>query len=317
MLRRAAEVTEDFHGDVDELARLIREAWADGASPPPVHTPEMCGAHLAYPGAGPALAPSIYDEHGLAAFVAGHPRAVALHGVRRRLLISTLLSVAPRHRSSGYGIVVWSELMRRARENGFDGVINYCVAGEPMDRMITGSCRALGLQATPIKPVAHLVKFGMAPMPSARLPDASIRGLVDAAARLPAGTELRRLWTEAEADWQLRRPGAVSAAIDGAVLTGAVVTAADTARTRYLVVGDVLWDSVDGETRARLLGALLATAAERGATVAVLPLLGYCDVGPFFAAGFRPSGHTIHAYLTLWSDGDLARAIDRYYLDVV
>jgi hypothetical protein len=39
---------------------------------------------------------------------------------------------AAEHRSSGHGIVIWSELVRRARAAGFDGMADSCVEGEAM-----------------------------------------------------------------------------------------------------------------------------------------------------------------------------------------
>jgi hypothetical protein len=49
----------------------------------------------------------------------------------------------------------------------------------------------------------------------------------------------------------------------------------------------------------------------------VLPVTGYADVRPFLGAGMVPSPHTMHAYLTLWSDPAAVRAVERYYLDVI
>ena len=125
------------------------------------------------------------------------------------------------------------------------------------------------------------------------------------------------MWSDAEAEWQLSRTGSVAVGDGGAVLTGSVVTVADEARSRYLVVDDVLWGSAGDEARRRLLAGLLARAAGDGAGYAVLPVTGYADIGPFLAAGMVPSPHTMHAYLTLWSDPTAVRPVERYYLDVI
>jgi hypothetical protein len=45
--------------------------------------------------------------------------------------------------------------------------------------------------------------------------------------------------------------------------------------------------------------------------------MGYADVRPFVVAGLVPSPHTMHAYLTLWSDPAAAQPVERYYLDVI
>jgi hypothetical protein len=45
--------------------------------------------------------------------------------------------------------------------------------------------------------------------------------------------------------------------------------------------------------------------------------MGYADVRPFLAEGLVPSPHTMHAYLTLWSDPEAVQTVERYYLDVI
>jgi hypothetical protein len=125
------------------------------------------------------------------------------------------------------------------------------------------------------------------------------------------------VWSEAEAEWQLSRSGAVAVSDGEAVLTATVTTVADAARSRYLVVEDVLWASAHAQARQRLIAELLACAAGAGAGYVVLPVMGYADVRSFVAAGLVPSSHTMHAYLTLWSDPAAVRAVERYYLDVI
>jgi hypothetical protein len=66
-----------------------------------------------------------------------------------------------------------------------------------------------------------------------------------------------------------------------------------------------------------LLDVLLARAAADGAGYAVLPVMGYADVRPFLTAGMVPTPHTMHAYLTLWSDPGAVSPVERYYLDVI
>jgi hypothetical protein len=83
------------------------------------------------------------------------------------------------------------------------------------------------------------------------------------------------------------------------------------------VIDDVLWGSARDQERRRLVGELLARASSAGATYAVLPVMGYADLAPFVAAGMVPSPHTMHAYLSLWSDPEAARPVERYYLDVI
>ncbi|MGH2894235.1 MAG: hypothetical protein ACRDPM_13375, partial [Solirubrobacteraceae bacterium] len=155
---------------------------------------------------------------------------------------------------------------------------------------------------------------------SQRLP---ARQLIDAAAadanrgRGDDKARLWRVWSAAEAEWQLSRAGSVTASDGDAVLTGSVVTVADAAQSRYLVVDDILWGSAGGGARQALLADVLAQATHHGAGYVVVPVLGYADVRPFLAAGLVPSPHTMHAYLTLWSDPGVVGPVEHYYLDIV
>ncbi|HEX3978675.1 MAG TPA: hypothetical protein VHW96_20560 [Solirubrobacteraceae bacterium] len=322
-IRRAGEEVEEFRGDYDELAGVMRDSWADGPGNPYLYTADLLGEWLGYPGT--ELTPAIYTDEGLVAFAAGLPRQVEIAGARRRILISTFLTVAPAQKAAGYGIVVWSELMRRAAAAGYDGVVNYCADGQAMHRMIETGCRLLDLPLMRVKSFSYLVGTlgpdrgagggsGERP-PARRLVEAAAadaeRGRGDGRARL------WRVWGEAEAEWQLSRTGALAVSDGEAVLTGTVATVADAARSRYLVVDDVLWASAREEARQRLLAELLAQAAGHGAGYVVLPVMGYADVRPFVVAGLVPSPHTMHAYLTLWSDPAAAQPVERYYLDVI
>ena len=307
---RAARAVEEFHGDYDELAAVMRASWVDGAGAPYLYTAELLADWMRYPGAEQAPAPAIYADGGLVAFAAGLPRQVEIAGATRQILVSTFLTVAPAQKAAGYGIVVWSELMRRAAAAGYDGVINYCADGEAMHRMIETGCRLLELPLVRVKSFSYLVgrvtvarggSAAVAQRPSAdqlTRAAAADRGCGDATQRL------WRVWTDAEAGWQLSRIGSVAVGNGDAVLTGSVATVADDARSRYLVVDDVLWAISSGMRRGDgcSLGMLARAAADDGAGYAVLPVTGYADVRPFLAAGMVPSPHTMHAYLTLWSD---------------
>jgi hypothetical protein len=325
ILSRASDTVEDFRGDHDQLAAMLRASWAEGVNPPYLYTTELLADYLRYPGAGPALAPAIYDGSEIVAFVAGFPRRVLIDGTQRRVVISALLTVAPAHKSSGYGLIVWNALLRRAADAGFDGVVNYCVDGEAMHRMIETSCRLLELPLVRVKTFSYLVRAigtpGGSLTPPAGDGEAPAADLIAAAAALSDQCDVCRLWTEPEADWQLSRYGAVSVRArtetGPALLTGSVLTVDDDDRTPYLVIDDVLWGGLDGEGRVGLVKALVDDAARQGARYAALPLLGYSDLRPFMAAGFLPSPHTMHAYLSLWRAPDEVVATPRYYLDVI
>jgi hypothetical protein len=322
-IRRAAEEVEEFRGDYEDLAAMMRDSWADGASTPYLYTADLLADWLGYPGTELALA--IYTDEGLVAFAAGLPRQVEIAGATRRIFISTFLTVAPAQKAAGYGIVVWSELMRRAAAAGYDGVVNYCADGGAMHRMIETGCRLLDLPLMRVKSFSYLVG-ALAPAPRAGGGPGeplAARRLVDAAAadaergRGDDQAQLWRLWSDAEAEWRLSRPGGVAVSDGEAVLTGRVAAVADATRSRYLVVDDVLWASAPEDARQGLLADLVARAAGDGAGYVVLPLMGYANVRAFLAAGLVPSSPTMHAYLTLWSDPAAAHTVERYYLDLI
>lgn len=322
-LRRVSGAVEDFRGDYDELAAMMQASWAENPNPPYLYTSELLADFFRYPGSSFALAPSVYRGSALVAFVAGHPRRVMVGEIERRILISTFLTVAPAHKNSGYGILVWSDLMRRAADAGFDGVLTYCADGEAMHRMIGETCRRLGLPLVCVKSFSYLVRSLDGPSSGSPPSEpAAARDLITAAAALRKQTQLGRLWSEPEAAWQLSRLGAVSIRVttdaDPAILTGAVLTVADEDRTRYLVIDDVLWgDLRAASSRQTAVHALLGEAVDQGARYAIVPLLGYADLRPFVATGFRPAAHTIHAYLALWNGPAPAGPAERYYLDVI
>ncbi len=323
-IRRAADGVEDFRGDFDRLAALIDASGAGSPTPPYLYSAQLLADYFRYPGSSWSLAPTIYDGAEPVAFAVGLPRRVLLDGVERRLLISTLLHVAPALRSSGYGIVVWSELMQRAAAAGFDGVISYCVAGDGMDRMVLGACRRLGLATLKVATFSYLARSMWLPEP---WPDhtpaqPTIGDLVEMATAMPEHAELSRLWTEPEAAWELARHGVVAvkagSSRGSAVLTGYVMTVADAIRSRCLVVQEILWGSLsDAAERKLLVQALLARAVAAGAQIACVPDLGHSDMNPFLAAGFKATEHRANAYLTSWSEPGPSRPPAGWYLDVI
>jgi hypothetical protein len=326
VLRRASDSVEDFRGDCAQLAALMQTSWGESPATTYLYSSELLADAFAYPGSSRSLAPSLYDGNELIAFVAGYPRRLRARGAQRQILISTFLTVASGRKDAGYGIVVWSELIRRARAAGFDGVVNYCVDRGPMDRMIAEGMRLLGV---PVVRAASFFYLTLA-LPSAGerfrpRPDGidrpSAEDLVTAAAGIGDGLDVCRLWSKEEAEWQLSRLGAIAVrggpAGDPAVLTAYVISFADEERTRCLVIDDVLWGGASAQERVGLVHRLLAAARALGARAAALPLIGYADARPFVMAGFVPSPHTLHAYLTLWSEPALDPPIRGFYLDVM
>jgi hypothetical protein len=315
-----ARVIEDFRGDFDALAAMMEASWAASETAPLLYTPDFVRSCFDYPGASFALAPTIYHGDDPAAFVAGFPRRISHAGRELDVLLVTFLTAAVEHHDSGYGIVIWSELVRRAQAAGFDGVVNYCVEGEAMNRMIVPACRRLRVPVSRVFSAHYLTKmlFRANSSVEAVLPAGAAAVLVDAAAPVTEQIELARVWSLPEADWQCSREGAVVTVADSgdAIVTGYVMEIANARRTRCLLVEDLLWGPLDTEARLELANRFLAQASAAGAQLAVAPQLGYADVGPLTATGFKPSGRTVHMYLTVFGD-EAAPPVSSCYLDVV
>lgn len=313
---------EDCRGDLDSIAAMMEAAWADSVSPPFLYTREYLASCFEYPGAGYSLAPTLYDGAKPLAFVAGFPRRIRVHGRECTILVIAFLTAAAEHRNRGYGIVIWAELVRRARAAGFDGMINYCVEGEAMNRMIVGACRRLRLPVELVYSVRYLTKILRSSSSAVRdeVPGAAVHTLLEAAAALPADDSLLRVWSREEAAWQCGRAGAVLSHADaeprGGVITGYVMQVANPKRTTCLVLDDVLWGGLPEEGRTELVRRLLDRAAAEGAQIAVVPEQGYADLDAFTAAGFRPSGRVVHTYLTLWDGSATPSTVASCYLDV-
>jgi hypothetical protein len=310
---------EDFRGDFDAVAAMMEESWGEAVTAPLLYSDAFLRSCFDYPGASFELAPAIYEDDRPVAFVAGFPRRVRYAGTDHAVLLITFLTAAAEHRSSGYGIVIWSELVRRAREAGFDGMVNYCVEGEAMNRMIVPACRRLRLPVVNVYSAHYLSRMlssaGSGDGDGAEAP--TVEDVIDATAPLAEQAPLARTWTEPEVRWQLTRLGAVATAEGDGSLTGYVMEIANARRTRCLMVEDILWGELDDGGRESLVRRFAADAAATGARLAVVPQLGYADTAPFAAAGFRPSGRIVHMYLSLWGDAPPVEPVSSCYLDVL
>ena len=313
---------EDFRGDFKKIAFLMKESWSENKIQPLLYTKEFLESCFEYPGANFKLAPTIYHKNTPKAFVAGFPRRVRYRERELNILLITFLTVAPEYKKTGYGIIVWSDLVRRAREAGFDGMMNYCVDGEAMNSMIMGCCNRMNLAAEHVYSVRYLTSLLL---PRSQKDEEKATSLdIDAVMRIGNSianhSPLARVWNRNQAEWQCKRSGAIVARIrtgsrEG-MITGYIMRVADDNRTKCLFIEDILWGNLK-EERETLVKALTAKAVAAGAQLAVAPMLGYADMEPFKRTRFRPSQKVLHAYFTNWSAANTAVGpLSSFYLDV-
>ena len=312
----------DFNGDFEKVASLIQNAWADNRQSL-FYTSEFLASCFDYPGAKFSLAPTLYEDYKPVGFAAGFPRCLRLEGRELRLVCSSFLSVAPQYKKAGYGIVLWTELVRRARDAAFDGMIEFCVEGEAMNDIVVGACLKAKIPVERINSVHYLSRL-IFPRSAGPVCQANSDDIVDAFLELSSSiagrVPLARIWTWAEAEWQCRsRNGAIAVCYKSGsrkgILTGYMITVANAVRAKCLMIEDILWHDLEPGERQVLLRRLLDAAAAAGAKMATVPILGYVDVEPFHATKFRPSSRILHTYLSVWNGASPPR-IQSMYVDV-
>jgi hypothetical protein len=244
-------------------------------------------------------------------------------GRELKVILSSFLSVSGEYKKRGYGVILWSELVKRAQAAGFDGMVNYCVDGEPMNRMILGCCRAMKLPTERIFSVGYQMRILQSkPISQLELKMESddVEALLRTAALIEEHAPLARIWNEKEAEWQCRRHGGIVARhVSGdrqGVLTGHVVAIGNPQRTKCLIIEDVLWGTLEQPERLALVRQMLDQAIAAGAQMATVPSLGYADMEPFSAARFRRSPRVLQAYLTVFKGDPPPEAVSAMYLDV-
>jgi len=314
---------EDFRGDYEEVADLVRRSWMENSNQSLMYTPDFVASYFEYPGSSFSLAPTLYDGSKPLAFIAGFPRRLKFKGRELKVILSSFLSVSGEYKKKGYGVVLWSELVKRARAAGFDGMVNYCVDGEPMNGMILGCCRAMKLPTERVFSVGYLMRILQSkavPQLELKMESDDVEALLQTAGSIAEHAPLARVWSEKEAEWQCRRYGGVVARhVAGprqGVLTGHVVEIANSQRTKCLIIEDVLWGTLEQPERLALVRKLLDQVIEVGAQMAIVPNLGYADMEPFNAARFRRSPRVLQAYLTVFKGDPPPEAVSSMYLDV-
>lgn len=314
------ELTWDALPDAEAAAELMLSSWSENRESPLDYSGEILRCYFEYPGNGPLIAPALYDEGRLVAFVAGMPRTVSFRGEERKLLLMTFFTVAPGWKGHGLGVEVWAECLRQAREAGYHGAIHFCAEGNVSNHVTVAGARKIGLTATPISTVRFLMRL-LTPADASNAPrEASIEDFLHAADVAARHAPLARRWSRAEAEWQCRGridPICVSRRSGSSVgaLTGYRMRSMDSRNTRCAFIEDVLWHEFAPEDRTRLLDEFLSVAAE-DAQIAVVPLLDYADMSAFRAAGFRRAPRVLNAYLTLWN-ADTEVEVPSMYIDVL
>jgi GNAT superfamily N-acetyltransferase len=317
--------TGDFNRDFDELSALIERSWRENKEQPLHYTSDFLRSLFEYPGASFELAPAIYRDGRLVAFVAGFPRRVRLAGHSQpvRLLSVSFLTVAPEHKRSGYGPLIWGELLLRARRLGFHGALDFTVEGDPWSEQILPVARVLRqptAQVFTVPFVARWLKTGESvPVEHDSLADPGTI-LMEAASRLPENVPLARCWSQAEAEWQCgRRTGALNAVLEiedrRGLLNGYAIETSGSAPMLTVVLDNILWGNLAPVECMQLAKLLIGKAAQIGARMIVSPVLGYADIQPLAAAGFRKTRRGLRAYLTLW-DAPPGESISAMYIDV-
>ena len=314
---------EDFRGDFDEVAGLVQRSWMENSNQSLMYTKDFVASYFEYPGASFSLAPTLYDGNKPLAFIAGFPRRLKFKERELNVILSSFLSVSSEYKKKGYGVVLWGELVKRAQAAGFDGMVNYCVDGEPMNGMILGCCRAMKLPTERVFSVGYqmrILQSKSVSQPELKMESDGVETLLRTAGSIAEHAPLARIWTEKEAQWQCHRHGGVVARhVSGSrqgVLTGYVMEIANSQRTKCLIIEDVLWGALEQQDRQVLVRKLLDQAIAVGAQMAIVPCLGYAEMEPFGAARFRRTPRVLQAYLTVFKGDPTPEAVSSMYLDV-
>jgi hypothetical protein len=300
----------------------MQSSWGANKEPALLYTEEFLRSVFEYPGAGFDLAPAIYTSDGLAAFAAGFPRSSLLDGKHVPLLLFSFLTASLPARHSGYGVMVWGELLRRARSRGYEGAIHLCVEGDEMNAQIGRIARLFQVTAAHVYSAGYVARF-LRPATEAPPPlvsDLDVELFVTLSRAIPPVAPLARVWTLEEADWQCRRrTGALTLSAEfgsrRGMLSGYIVDVTTNPPVRTAILDDLLWGSLDPAEQRELLARFMKAAAARGARNISCPLLGYACTQPLDAAGFRRSARTVHIYLTMWN-GYIAGPLSSVYLDI-
>lgn len=313
---------EDFRGDFAPLSEMMIEAWSRRKEQALVYSEPYLRSCFEFPGMSAALAPAIYNDAGPVAFIAGFPRRLQVNGRDLNAVRASMLTTSASLNAAGWGIVVWSALARRARALGFEAMVNYSVAGLGIDAFFAGCGRRLGLTTTHVFRAGCLAAL-LRPGGDDSAPgeDVEPRLFAGAANALAARTPIARLWSEAEAEWEIRmRHGALPAQHTrngrSGILAGYVMQLAGAGAPKCVLIENVLWGGLAGAERQELLRAFFARAKRAGAGMAIVPCLNSFDTAPFREAGFRLSRRTIDVFISVWPGACSIESAESVSMDV-
>jgi hypothetical protein len=318
---------QDFRGDFDGVSSLIQSSWSENAQKPLLYSAAFLASCFEYPGASYALAPTIYMGNTPVAFAAGFPRTIRYRGRDLRVIIASFLSVSVGQKNKGYGVLLWNELVKRARSAGYDGMVNYCVDGEAMNGIILGCCRMLKLATARFFSARYQMRVVVPKRASQTHVEQEKNIEADAVAAFLEGvqpiletTPLARVWSATEAAWQLSRHGSIVTQHEAnsrrGMITGYLMEIANPQRTRCVLIEDLVWGTLEPPEREALLEKFLDRGMSAGAQMAIVPVLNYADMEPLRAARFRSSPRIVHGYLTVFSGEPAPEEVPAEYLDI-
>jgi GNAT superfamily N-acetyltransferase len=316
----------NFNGDFSELAAMMRVTWAANHEQPLRYSCDFLRNMFSYPGSNFDLAPAIYRNSALVGFIAGFPRRIRVEGQDLCILLNTFLSVSPDHQAAGLGIHLWTELSKRARKEGYDGMIGFCVEGDQMNRMVLQIARRSHLPTSRVFSVGYLGLM-LSPSVPGNPSDASSKSIdleafLKTAAAAGEIASLTRRWTKEEAEWQCatRHQAVVlehSIQSRSGFITGYIMEVERTEVMPVLIVEDLLWGDLEASERVSMTKRFLDRATALRVRTILCPNLGYADLRPLTAAGFMRTRRILHMYLTLWNGALPAEPYKSVYLDVL
>jgi len=281
----------------------MRRSWSENKEQALDYTTQLLDSYSRYPGREAELSPALYREQELQSFVAAFPRQAKIFGRPFRLGLMSFFTVAPGWKGQGYGKAIWVECLHRLQTLGYDGALHYCVHGNVSNFVTAAAVCQAGCSLIELRTVPYLMRIlKPAQTSDSPTPPATSDLFLELSSEVQASA--CRLWTPAEASWQLeQRPGALSMAADqSGLLSGVRMNIADAHNTGCVIFEDILWERLNPENQERLLQAFLTQAIAGGTRVAMAPELGYATLDTFRKSGFRKSTRVLRAYLTVWKE---------------